>query len=296
VKKPKKFAISLLISLPAIGVLALCIFTFFRIVDYVQIGQCDFDDYLNDPQVERRFSDAITNFESKYRVDLGDGLSSPTCTRSGRYRTWLTYRTPTQLSKFGIVYELQLWGYYDPHTGNITLEIFDWLSGTQEVLAYIQSLQPAITEFENNPQVGEFAQQFIERGIGIDGIILRDELWIESDRRISWVTPSLVANIFFSIPRRAIRSYTLPNRFTWQEFTEFTTLHNIVNEKLLVGELSDCSISTHTDTQSTTTIFFHPESGLISAGTRVSCGNEASEKYLSIILHSDGTYEVESIK
>jgi hypothetical protein len=295
-QKRKKFAIPLLIGVLSISALALCVYTFLRLVDYLQIGQCDFDDYLHDPKVEESFRTAISSFESQHNLDLGDGLSSPTCSRAEWYRTWLTYRTPASLSKYGIVYEMQLWGYYDPHSGEVTLEMIDGPSETQKVLDYIDSLSAAVIEFESNTQVDEFAQRFDEMGIGIDGIILNDELWIESDRRISSANPSLVANIFFSIPQSTIRSYTLPNRMAWQEFPELKAFHHIVNEHFLVGELSDCSISTDTKTQSTTSIFFHPKSESIWAGTRLSCGKDASEKVLSVILFSDGSFELESIK
>lgn len=280
----RRFAIVLMIVVPIIGTLFLC-------GTLIGLGKCDFDSHLTDQATTQRFLAAVNDFERQHDLDLSDDVYYPICSLSG-YSKLLEYRTPLHLSKYGIIYRLSLTVTYFPYSGLVELQIPEQFTKTDDVLKYIGSLGNLITEFENTPQVDEFARQFHQEGINIQGIVDGDDLWIETDPKAN----ETYADIFYSIPTHSIESYYLPSHITWRKFPEVPVIYEIVNTQLLVGDLSNCAISTKNDSSSRITVHFYPDIPSTSAGVSLFCGDTGTDKFISVVLHPDGSYELDGLK
>lgn len=280
----RRFAIVLMIVVPIIGILVLY-------GTLLGFGKCDFDSHLTNQATTQRFLAAVNDFENQHDLDLSDDVYYPICSRNG-YSKELEYRTPLRLSKYGIRYSMSLTVTYSPYTGLVELQIPEQFSETDDVLNYIDSLGNLIAEFENFPQVDEFTGEFEQQGIDISGVILGDNIMIETDPRAIGTH----AEIFYSIPTHSIESYYLPSRITWQKFPEVSNIYKIVNKQLQADELSNCTISTKRDSFARITVHFYPEIPSISAGVSLLCGSAETDKFLTLVLHPDGSYQLDGLK
>ena len=288
--KRSKAATIYLVVFSIIGIVSWLIFFLGKQLGVGKCGLYGDDLVLKDPVTEKKIRDAFSNFEALHNLDFDLGPMPLTCPWFGKYDIGLLYKTSPRFSKYKILYEMDLGATYDSNSNSITLHYEDGPESL-DVLKYITSLDQVISEFESNPQVDEFVTKLGK--FDIHGIILGDTLWIETGAGYVWSYPYITGSIFYSFPNHSIRSYRLPNRITWNEFPEVTVVHKIVNEQLLVGELSSCSISTELNSNAETYAYFHPDVQSINAGVRLSCKDATLNKYLSLILHPDGSYELE---
>lgn len=279
----KRLTIALVIVVPIIGILILC-------GALLGFGKCDFDSHLTDQTTRKEFFAAVSNFARQHDLEISGG-DYPICSIVS-YSTLMEYRTPLRLSKNGITYTVLVTVTYFPYSGVVELKIPEQFSETNDVLNYIDTLGKLISEFENTPQVDEFASQFEQEGIDLQGIVSGDNLWIETNPSVS----DTYADIFYSIPSHSIESYYLPSRITWQKFPEVRMLYNIVNQQFLVNEMENCTISTKHDSSARTNVHFYPEIPSIWAGVSLYCGDIAPDKYISLIFHLDGSYELDELK
>jgi hypothetical protein len=187
---------------------------------------------------------------------------------------------------------------YHPDSKQVSLQIDDQFATTEETLNFIDSLKTAIADFENLPQVEEFAGQFKHEGIKVIGTVYRDTIRMKThpDHRSPEANPSIWAEISYDIPTRSILSYSLPNQMLWREFPLIPVIHKIINEQLHVGELSVCAISMKKEAYANTTVQFLPESPSVKAMVKITCAGEEDDKSLILILHPDGSYDLEGIR
>jgi hypothetical protein len=288
-RKPGKSTVVLLVLLAAVASIAWFVY------DTLITPQCDFDGYLIDPKIQEELSVALRDFERQHNVAFDDGLMAITsCTDAGMVVP-LGYETPLSFSKYGISYDLSLSATYSLESREVTLQMFDRISTTDDVLTYIDSLKDAVAEFESTLQMDEFATQFKQEGARIRGTVHEEFLWVEAFPQLERLMEgyTLSAQITYSTTRHSISSYSLPNRIPWRAFPEIPVIHEIVNEKLLVNELSNCAISTQEKAYATTDVGF-TLGPAIRADVKLVCSDTtAQEKNVRIFLQPDGTYEAE---
>lgn len=289
-KKTRKFPFALLVLIAVIIPIAWCGYNIFRIFT----SPCDLDGYLTDPKIQEELAVALRDFERQHNVTFDHDLMTITsCTDAGM-DVPLQYETPLSFSKYGISYNLSLSAIYSLKSKEVTLQISDHLSTTEDILSYIDSLKGAVAEFEGTPQMDEFANQFKQEGTRFRGTIYDELIWVESFTRREPLTPgySLVGQLDYSTTTHSIRSYSLPNRITWRAFPEIPVIHAIVNEQLLVKELSNCVISTQKKEYATTDVSFTLGPS-IRADVRIICGDTEQEQYVRLFVQPDGSYEAE---
>lgn len=301
-RKTRKLAIAfaLVVFLPVVVSMVWCGYNNYTLITL----QCDVDDYLIDPKIKEELSMALRNLELQHNLAFDDPYRE-FCT-AGRMDVplevdlRLDYNTPLNFSKYGIIYNLSLSARYSVESRELTLQMGPEYTTTEDVLTYIHSLKNEIAELETTPQMDEFVNQFKQQGVEIDASVHGGLIWVEADRWSEFPKgccgtskrSTLSGKITYSTTRHSIDSYTLPNRITWQAFPEIPVIHEIINEHLLVNELSNCVISTKEKASAYTGVDFL--SGLsIRARVRLVCGDTAEEKYLSLILQPDGSYEAE---
>lgn len=289
-RKTRKFPFALLVLLAVIVPIAWCGYSIFTIFT----SPCDFDGYLTDPKIQEELSVALRDFERQHGVVFNHDLMMITsCTDAGM-DVPLEYETPLSFSKHGIRYNLSLSATYSLKSKEVTLQISDHLSTTEDILTYIDSLKDAVAEFEGTPQMDEFAHQFKQEGTRFRGTIHSDLIWVEAFTKREVLTPgySHSGQLNYSTTRHSITSYSLPNRITWRAFPEIPVIHEIVNEHLLVNELSNCVISTQEKGYATTDVRFALDLS-IRADVKLVCGDTAEEMYVRIFMQPDGSYEAE---
>ncbi len=292
-RKPRKFAIALLVILPVIVPMVWCGYNSYTIIT----SPCDFDGYLTDPKIKEELSVALRDFERQHNVAFDHDLMMITsCTDVGM-DVPLEYDTPLSFSKYGISYSVRLSARYFLDSKEVTLQIFDHSSTTEDVFTYIDSLKDAVAEFETTPQMDEFANQFNQEGTHIRGTVHDEFIWVEAFPKPELLMEgySLSARLTYSTTMHSITSYSLPNRIPWRAFPEIPVVHEIVNEHLLINELSNCVISAQEKAYATTDVRFTP--GLsIRADVKLVCGDTAQEKYVRLFLQPDGSYTSEVLK
>lgn len=108
--------------------------------------------------------------------------------------------------------------------------------------------------------------------------------------------PTCGSYFYFDFNRRIITSFFLDNNYEWKTFPEVSKVHNIIKEKLLVGELSDCTIADgnmHNYTILHNRVLLEERCFLTVA---IKCNNGKEWKDLEVTLNPDGTYGGHRIK
>ena len=190
----------------------------------------------------------------------------------------LYYQLPTSYSNYNITYadDLQL-----VYSKDGTLKLFSRGVVQNQVLeseTILADMQQEIYKLEHNPQVMEILSK-----TGADPINPIASLYSSDISRSG-------GNRFQYNPLvDAISAYTLSNDVDWQGFPEIKLAHKIIKEKLLVGSLSDCSIS-YGELDSFTSMMTY-DSSMDSLFMTVALVCNGDWKEALVRLNSDGSYE-----
>jgi hypothetical protein len=144
-----------------------------------------------------------------------------------------------------------------------------------KLIENLDILFPNITEI---PQIEEF-----KRNNGIT--------YVEyEDHRL--VFHAQTSSLTYDVNENVFPSYLLDNKFKWETFPDISKAHSIIKEKLLVGELSTCTIGTGYENGYTEVRTIYEQNPYVKVNLECDGGTDDVESKVAIvILHSDGTYE-----
>jgi hypothetical protein len=142
-----------------------------------------------------------------------------------------------------------------------------------------------IQEFKKNNGI-EAAEYVVS-----DHVPSRNTITIWSTNKF-WLRGSLLR---YHFKRKMIENYYLDNNFEWKTIPEVSKAHEIIKEKLLVGELSNCTIGTG-DEHATTIGTYTPELHSWFLIVALKCNDREKRKDASIRLYPNGTYAQLEIK
>jgi len=242
------------------------------------------DEEVGDPQAYYRLV-----LSHPVVVQINDELGVPTvdvapCFVNGKVRVCLTYRLAQSYSQYSILYHDQLIlacakdGMVEISDEGIRRpEAFD----RDSILGFFKT---KVNEVENNARVREFLTKIGPRPgsrVSLHRAVVEihgpDTGWIE-----------------YSLYKRQVRGYLLPNTVSWQEFPEIEQAHKIIEENLLTGELSNCSIGREKHHSYTTASFHDFETGPWYLTVALICQDGWKDAFLQ--LNHDGSYERLCIK
>lgn len=128
---------------------------------------------------------------------------------------------------------------------------------------------PQIEEFKRNKRIKYMAY-------GNERLVLRSD----------------AGSLTYDTHRNITSSYILYNDFKWETFPEIAKAHSIIKEKLLVGELSNCSIGTGYAYGYTQMEYYNLNPSYpLSIKVALKCDEGTKRKEAFIKLNSNGTYE-----
>jgi len=138
---------------------------------------------------------------------------------------------------------------------------------------------PQVTEFRNNVGI-----HFIEFG--------NNRLSIHEE----FSCPTCESYFIYDLSQLFPTSYSLDNNFEWKTFPEISKAHKTIEENLLIGELSNCSIGTG-DMHTYTIVNYHnspTDSWFMTVALK--CDGGTRWKDASIRLNPNGTHDRLEIK
>lgn len=191
----------------------------------------------------------------------------------------LQFEIPTYYSQYHIPYILPV---------SVTL----WKDGTIEMDDYqviLANVETGIHTIETHPQVAEFLAHMIVRQGWPVNLHLMDIVSIHG------TSPSgQSGHIEIELPSRLVTAYGLPNEIDWPSFPEVEQAHKIIEENLLINDLSDCHISTVDERGGTRSQFHYQKNGPWFLTVTLICTNGRKDAFLQ--LNPDGSYEQLSIR
>lgn len=206
-----------------------------------------------------------------YNLEVAD------CINNERVEIVLYYYFPENYSSYDIIYSDDLALSYVTD-GSIELGIY----GEGDALNYddvINAFKDKVVEIENNSRIQEFITKLHPNSCSLIDVNARmtssDGDWIEYHQT------------------GYVRQYLLPNSIDWEQFPEIKQAHEIIEQNLLVDELSDCSIGTGA-MHSYTTASNYEGIGPWYITVALICGDEWKDACLQ--LNQDGSYERLSIE
>ncbi|MBM3129258.1 MAG: hypothetical protein FJ009_11630 [Chloroflexi bacterium] len=155
------------------------------------------------------------------------------CFVKGELSIGLLYHLPADMSSFGVVYADWL-GLAYAKDGRIQIVL--QYTGERQPFTYenvIGLFKERISSAENNPSPK--VREFIAKVSPMQGN-LSSCCWLGT------MPPSPWAEIRYNANTKLVYEYLLPNSIQWSEFPEIERMHQIIEENLLVGNLSNCKI------------------------------------------------------
>lgn len=204
------------------------------------------------------------------------------CYVNGKTQVDLRYALPSEYSEYGYTYvDILTVNYYKK---NYKIEVIDRY--TRETLplnsdVIFKMFKERIKNIEASPRVREFYAH-------MDVDTTQQPFYIDTTGNNAVMlygadTHYMMVHTLFD---DKVNGYTLPNSRIWLEFPEMQRAHQIVDEKLLVGDFSKCSIDT--DKGMTKLQVYY--TGEYDFSITVVCAN-GIRKYANVQLNPDGTYQ-----
>lgn len=255
---------------------------------------CDFEGYLDDPEIRDELFKALDEYEQKHGLIL-ESWGWPQCTSStSDLEVYLHYYTPSHLSKYGLTYWMPFIGAYSLSSKEISVRYEDTVTDKNyDALEFVPLLENQIIEFENTSEVQEFVNNLGRRSL--EGHIGDDRLVIATNGiGIPIANTGEFASIEYSINTHSFSSYNLPNRLVWSGFSELSFAHQIIQEHYLEDELEGCSVDTDRGEYANTHVL-HRTDGTIRIDVNIQCPVELENDILRLILFPDGTYKYDGL-
>lgn len=218
----------------------------------------------------------VTNALQVRSIDVG------TCFVDGRVQVIYQVELPRAYSEFGIIYTDRLDFTY-ARDGSLEISGYGSRPTALDANVILEFFRNRVAQFESFPRVREVIINtepdlgnptmplgFVYRLNNHLGYAVRDA--DDYNEATDYVT-----------------EYQLANDIKWQEFPELGRAHDLIEEQLLVGEYSNCSIG-QDPLRSYTMVQFHDsatDAWLISVS--VVCGDDWKSAFVK--LNPDGTYE-----
>ena len=205
-------------------------------------------------------------------------VSISNCFVDGYLGVVLYYQLPTSYSNYNITYadDLQL-----VYSKDGTLKLFSRGIVQNQVLEseiILADFQQKIQKLEHNPQVMEILSKTGPDPISPIAALYSSDISRSGGNRFQY---NPLAD--------TVSAYTLSNDVDWQGFPEIQLAHKIIKEKLLVGSLSDCSIS-HDELGSFTSMQTY-DASMDSLFMSVALVCNGDWKTALVRMNSDGSYE-----
>lgn len=203
------------------------------------------DEKITDPEfyVNLLQSNPVVQ-EINSELSLRQVIISP-CFVNNQVGIVIQYELPLAYSEYQVIYRDELRLSYTKDGDIGVPEGMDNPSDFQKI-AILAYFKERIQEIESNPRIKEVIVK-----TGSDP--LNPVLPLSGQVEISRSGNNRVEYSYFY---GLVRGYTLSNDMDWQEFPEIKQAHRAIEENLLVGELSDCSIG-HGEMHSYTSAAFH---------------------------------------
>jgi hypothetical protein len=205
------------------------------------------------------------------------------CFVNNKVEIAVQYELPASYSAFNLSYIDNLFLDYFKE-GNIELADHIRQPAAFELEATTNYFQQKIQELESNPRIREVLTS--TNPDNSKPIIPRYEDMIISrsgDNRIEY-------SFYYGL----VRGYTLSNNIEFLEFPEITLAHSIIEENLLVGPLSGCSIGRGDIHAYTSGALQDPLSGPWHLSVALICDDGWKDAFVQI--NNDGTFERLAIK
>jgi hypothetical protein len=202
-----------------------------------------------------------------YQIEVAD------CFVNEKVEITLYYKLPKNFSNYQIVYSDDLTLSY---AKDGSIKILD--GGEEKIFEYdevIDTFESRVQEIENNARVQEFITKLNPTTgflIDVNARISVNDGWIE-----------------YSQYSKLVRGYLLPNAINWSQFPEIKQAHEIIEQNLLINELSNCSIGKDGGHSYTTANFHDFEDSPWYLTVALICDCGWKDAFLQ--LNSDGSYE-----
>lgn len=225
----------ILTSIITIASIIICLTTYYFLLSKSVHSKCDFEGFVIDKDIEGEFGKVLDEFERNHKLNF---FSSTLRCDWNKVTSNINYQSPMQFSKYQISYDVTVTAEYSPNSKEFSLKLPNQgIETTDEVLNYLYSVKDMISEFENNPQVEEFAAVFVSQEIELYRTIYGKDIWVETGGKYfldeSYLGYTLSAGIYYSMSTHSIYHYELPNYIKWDEFHEIRLAHQVINEQLL---------------------------------------------------------------